>query len=147
MSQNKISRRDAIKLLGAALGGAALSTIPPTWSKPALAASQLPEHARQSVGLHVFDKSELTFPFGGSISVSILPPDGGIRVRWSFSNVMEHAPKNAKLAMPPSGEATTDNDGVATVDVNSDCQNLEVHWSFVYSSDGTDTCDQKYYCD
>jgi hypothetical protein len=49
MSQNKISRRDAIKILGAAIGGAALSTIPPKWSQPVLAASQLPEHARQSV--------------------------------------------------------------------------------------------------
>lgn len=48
MPQNKLSRRDTIKLLGAAIGGAALSTIPPKWSKPALAASQLPEHARQS---------------------------------------------------------------------------------------------------
>ncbi len=49
MTEKKISRRDTIKVLGAAIGGAALSTIPAKWSKPVLAASQLPEHARQSV--------------------------------------------------------------------------------------------------
>lgn len=52
--QKKLSRRDAMKALGAALGATALATLPPEWSKPALAASQLPEHARQSVCYAVY---------------------------------------------------------------------------------------------
>ena len=48
----KLTRRDALKALGAALGGTALAALPPVWSKPALAAGQLPEHARQSYICH-----------------------------------------------------------------------------------------------
>jgi hypothetical protein len=31
MAEKKLSRRDAIKILGAAIGGTALSTLPPQW--------------------------------------------------------------------------------------------------------------------
>ena len=48
MSVKKISRRDAMKLLGAAIGGAVLSTLPSKWNTPELAAGVLPAHARQS---------------------------------------------------------------------------------------------------
>jgi hypothetical protein len=48
MTEKKISRRDAMKLLGAAIGAAALSTLPSKWSTPELAAGVLPAHARQS---------------------------------------------------------------------------------------------------
>jgi len=44
----KLSRRDAMKVLGAAIGATALTVLPSEWSKPALAASELPEHAQQS---------------------------------------------------------------------------------------------------
>ena len=47
-TQKKLSRRDALKALGAALGGTALAALPPAWSKPALAASELPQHGETS---------------------------------------------------------------------------------------------------
>jgi hypothetical protein len=48
MSEKKLSRRDAMKLLGAAIGAAALANLPSKWDKPELAQGVLPAHARQS---------------------------------------------------------------------------------------------------
>lgn len=48
MSAKKISRRDAIKLLGAALGATALANLPKKWNKPELAGGIMPAHAQTS---------------------------------------------------------------------------------------------------
>ena len=50
MTEKKISRRDAMKILGVAVGAAALSTLPSKWNTPELVAGVLPAHARQSGG-------------------------------------------------------------------------------------------------
>jgi len=42
----KLSRRDAIKLLGAAAGASVLANLPTKWSKPSLASGVLPAHAQ-----------------------------------------------------------------------------------------------------
>ncbi len=47
----KISRRDAIKVLGAAAGASLLANLPSKWSKPELAAGVLPAHAQTSAAL------------------------------------------------------------------------------------------------
>ena len=44
----KLSRRDAIKLLGAAAGATVLANLPSKWSKPELASGVLPAHAQTS---------------------------------------------------------------------------------------------------
>lgn len=44
----KISRRDAIKVLGAAAGASVLANLPTKWSKPELATGVLPAHAQTS---------------------------------------------------------------------------------------------------
>jgi len=44
----KISRRDAIKLLGAAAGASILANLPSKWSKPSLVSGSLPVHAQSS---------------------------------------------------------------------------------------------------
>ena len=44
----KITRRDAIKLLGAAVGATALANLPSKWSKPELISGVLPVHAQTS---------------------------------------------------------------------------------------------------
>lgn len=49
MTEKKLSRRDALKILGTAVGAAALATLPSKWSKPELLSGVLPAHARQSV--------------------------------------------------------------------------------------------------
>ena len=45
----KINRRDALKLLGAATGAAALSNLPTKWHTPELASGVIPAHAQTSV--------------------------------------------------------------------------------------------------
>ena len=47
-NQNKISRRDAIKLIGAATGATVLANLPSKWSKPELTGGVLPAHAQTS---------------------------------------------------------------------------------------------------
>lgn len=45
----KISRRDALKLLGAAIGAATMANLPGKWSKPEAIAGVLPVHAQTSL--------------------------------------------------------------------------------------------------
>jgi hypothetical protein len=52
---NKVSRRDAIKLLGAAAGAAMLANAPAKWSKPSLMSGVLPAHAQTSCFSLVID--------------------------------------------------------------------------------------------
>ena len=47
-SSKKLSRRDALKLLGAATGAAALANLPSKWSTPELSRGVLPAHAQTS---------------------------------------------------------------------------------------------------
>ncbi|MCJ7433012.1 MAG: hypothetical protein MUO77_05945, partial [Anaerolineales bacterium] len=44
----KISRRDAIKILGAVAGASVLVNLPNKWSKPFLSSGVLPAHAQTS---------------------------------------------------------------------------------------------------
>ncbi|MCL4528127.1 MAG: Hint domain-containing protein [Chloroflexi bacterium] len=44
----KLSRRDALKIIGAAAGATVLANLPSKWSKPELAAGVLPAHAQTS---------------------------------------------------------------------------------------------------
>jgi len=46
--QNKLSRREAIKILGAATGASLLANLPSKWSKPEITGSQLPAFAQTS---------------------------------------------------------------------------------------------------
>ena len=46
--EKKLSRRDAIKLIGATAGASALANIPSKWSKPTLAGGMIPAHAQTS---------------------------------------------------------------------------------------------------
>jgi hypothetical protein len=53
MSQTtkKLSRRDALKVLGAAAGATALANLPAKWTTPKLEAGVLPAHAATSCGV------------------------------------------------------------------------------------------------
>ena len=46
--KNNLSRRDALKVLGAAAGAVALANVPEKWSSPELASGVLPAHAQTS---------------------------------------------------------------------------------------------------
>ena len=49
MASNKLSRRDTIKLFGAALGGATLANLPAKWNTPRVISGVLPAHAQTSI--------------------------------------------------------------------------------------------------
>ena len=90
----KLSRRDAIKLLGATAGATVLANLPSKWSKPEIVSGVLPAHA-QSTGTPVLPSvttvsityvSDLNIPFDGNIT-----SDGGAPIIahgfvWSDSN-------------------------------------------------------------
>ena len=48
MTEKKLSRRDAIKLIGTAVSATALANLPSKWSKPKLSGGVLPAHAQIS---------------------------------------------------------------------------------------------------
>jgi hypothetical protein len=82
MTEKKLSRRDAMKILGAAIGAAALADLPSKWDKPELLSGVLPAHARQSVAAHgtqTFNSSAaFTVPAGiTSLTVDAYGAQGG----------------------------------------------------------------------
>ena len=68
----KLSRRDAIKLIGAAAGAAALANLPSKWSKPEVINGVLPAHAQTSAVCVDY-----------ALTVEVLSTDGtGAHVQW-----------------------------------------------------------------
>jgi len=59
MTKKNLSRREALKVLGTALGGSALASLPPAWSKPAMVRGSLPIHAQTSGCARGFFDAEL----------------------------------------------------------------------------------------
>ena len=51
MTKKQLSRREAIKVLGTAIGGSALASLPPAWKEPAITTGKLPAHAQISCEL------------------------------------------------------------------------------------------------
>ncbi len=133
-----------MKLLGAAIGSAALSTLPPQWSKPVLASGQLPVHARQSAGGRTLfagpDDSNANFCFPVTSAVSITLPAADIPLRYSIT-VSSDVVVTAPAAL--TGTVVTDAAGNATLDV--DVSNtpydtpiiVTVTWSFDNPADGS----------
>lgn len=60
----KLSRRDAIKLLGAATGATLLANLPSKWSKPELVSGVLPAHAQTSCVAVFFEVLSATGDLG-----------------------------------------------------------------------------------
>jgi len=94
MTEKKISRRDAMKLLGAAIGGATLSTLPSKWNTPELAAGVLPAHAQQSTVLPACPLSLTLIPnyndddngLVNNITIQVSPaPAAGTIVSYSLT--------------------------------------------------------------
>ena len=107
-THKNLSRRDALKLLGAAAGASVLANLPSKWSTPQLTAGVLPAHAASSAICEDV-AMEIEIPIGDSSSETGNWTDVDPR-RWSCS--MECAYWYAKAAS--SGmtiEVTTWKDG------------------------------------
>ena len=94
MTEKKLSRRDAMKLLGAAIGAAALANLPSKWNTPELAAGVLPAHARQSavvaclaaIGNVALGKMTNRSSIEGAGYESNRATDGNTVTRWASSH-------------------------------------------------------------
>ena len=98
MTEKKISRRDAMKILGAAIGAAALANLPSKWDKPELAQGVLPAHAQQSVavaapvclaavGNVALKKMANQSSTEGAGFEAIKAVDGSVFSRWASSHI------------------------------------------------------------
>ncbi len=126
MTEKKLSRRDAMKVLGAAIGATALANLPSKWDTPELAQGVLPAHARQSVAggiapappvvvtsLKCGEDTGFIGPnpriqnvAAGEIYADILPVAAGVPVSYSYAIVGD-----ATSLLPPSGVWLTDGSG------------------------------------
>jgi hypothetical protein len=146
MSENKLSRRDAMKLLGAAVGAAALSTLPSKWNTPELAAGVLPAHARQSgaiiVGTHTFAAATHagngTHPNASAGSFpAITPNDPDISRSFSISTTGSLTITSALTGfiVPPTDPPSILIDYTGAVAGDT----IVVTWTFTNASDGSGT--------
>jgi len=81
-NQKKISRREAIKLLGAAAGASLLANIPAKWSKPELTGGVLPAHAQTSCSGNAVEFT-ITAPAGATLFYAeivnqVIGPSGSV---------------------------------------------------------------------
>jgi hypothetical protein len=86
----KLSRRDAIKLLGAATGATLLANLPSKWSKPSLASGVLPAHAQTSLAFDLVCGAPLSiniFSNSGTVNAgaSIVPASDGVALIYSIA--------------------------------------------------------------
>lgn len=151
----KISRRDAIKLLAALAGSAALANLPSKWSRPELQVGILPVHAQTSGTRHTMEcNPDDTFtPDQGTVEiisgVTIDPPDANIELEYFVEYLgATDVNKNISPITPISGTATTNASGYASTTIQFSNSNpgdlVVITWNFVNASDGTDTDSQTF---
>ena len=110
----QLSRRDALKLLGAAAGASVLANLPSKWSTPRSVAGVLPAHAQTSFDLHSLDCFLLEFT-GLEVGVQvtshtiIAPPDAGISMHYRI------IPTDLDVSIGLEGDVLTDGTGQALV--------------------------------
>jgi hypothetical protein len=147
----KISRRDALKILTAAAGAAALANLPPKWSKPSLEIGVLPAHAQTST-THTLvagpddPAANYCFPFGSTVTIT--PPTPGILMHY----VITRSNSGTVIASPAlTGTVPTNATGVASLTVTVNTSSIfnpgdtaTVTWSFANASDGMGTSSQVF---
>lgn len=162
MPAPKFSRRDALKVLAAATGAAAIANLPPAWSKPEVQAGVLPVHAQTSV-LHVLstpipaEEVDLgqSYCYDGMIvrfTAVITPATPGIPLQYALTYTASGAPGSITNPLPTTGTVNTNGSGQASVDVTvlpdspffGTTGTLAVVWSFVNPADGTNTAPDSY---
>ena len=157
MSRKTISRRDAIKLLGAATGAALLANIPSKWSKPELTSGVLPAHAQASCGPLTFTSASNQI-LGNSAYVSSVPGCNismNIVVQISAAQVVPlllqtNATGPVTWNVPnaaPDGTYNTNGSGQLTLHIDMFWDNfVYFNWSFLNASDGCHTAQTKRGC-
>lgn len=150
----KISRRDAIKLLGAVTGATVLANLPSKWSTPQLASGVLPAHAQTSSILHTLTcdlNQDVNEPDSDQYTsgVTISPATSGIVMRWTMTlnNValaISGDPTTSIAVTNGSGYASVGTPLVTIINFALGLAITTVTWSFENASDGTGSCDQTF---
>jgi len=153
-NQKKITRREAIKVLGAAAGASLLANIPAKWSKPELTGGALPAHAQTSIVYTLLcdDPVQLELePDSDSYlsGVTVNPvPNPSINMRWTLTLINVTLDNGAD---PTTGLVPTDGSGYAsiltppvTVVNAAQTSGVTVTWSFENLPNNSDTCDQTF---
>ena len=158
----KLSRRDAIKLLGAAAGAAALANLPSKWSKPEVVSGVLPAHAQtSSLGLQILS---CTFvgnyfaPWSSSLTVGPLPiPNIPIEMKYTLTFVDTHFQSSSDPQSPNPYVGTWPLDTATGTVLNFNSSNallpgpmapdsgasdgiVTIHWEFLNPSHGSGSC-------
>lgn len=142
----EISRREALKILGAVAGAAALANLPSKWSKPELLRGTLPAHAQTSptgsliAGL---DNDAADFCSGFITStVAIDPAVAGITLRYTI--VLTGAGLTIALPVLLTDTLVTLAGGLQSLDISgissfAPGDTIAVTWEFEDPADGVDS--------
>lgn len=156
----KLSRRDALKLLGAVAGATALANLPSEWSKPEVVRGVLPAHARtSSLGLQILSCNlSLTVGSGAwssSPTVGPLPIPFSIPMKFTMTFVNMHFASGSVPQSPYIGSWNLDpatgtvlyvnnNNSYIPGDIVADpgavSGSLTVLWEFLDPSHGSGSC-------
>ena len=140
----KISRRDAIKLLGAVTGATVLANLPSKWSTPEIAQGVLPAHAQTSSVLYSLAcDSDMPFdPQSGALQdfgVTVSPtPAPSVTLQYLIT------PNNGEAVISPVTNPGTviingpSNSATLSVSFGSNASlgSFTVTWSFVNPAQG-----------
>ena len=152
-TSKKISRRDAIKLLGAATGAAMLANLPSKWKTPELASGVLPAHAQTSGLLYSLVCSPDT-PFGISgalepFTVTISPtPSNGTTVvmRWTLTpnagETLSQTTGTKNITGPANSAQVIETQDFLITNGPNGAGSITINWSFENAADGNTTCNQ-----
>ena len=163
----KLSRRDALKVLGAATGASLLASLPSKWSAPEIASGVLPAHAQTSGGLTFLNGGFITSTIPGKfspndrsgnikeISATLGVACGAKGTHWvQISQPIANIPLglvtssnfpvtwNIPVSGPPDDTYYTDGNGKVEIPIDlvySPVDPPDFTWTFINPSDGTDT--------
>jgi len=143
--QKKLSRRDAMKILAAAVGAATVANLPPEWSEPGLEVGVLPAHAQTSTSLLAGPDTDTGECHSDVTStVAITPPLANIPMHYEITTT-----GGVSVPVPASltGTVLTNTSGVASLDITANSIYLgtvTVTWSFENPADGTGSDSQVF---
>lgn len=170
-SSKKISRRDAIKLLGAAAGASVLANLPTKWKTPQIASGVLPAHAQTSSSLGLTITScNLTVDlstgaWSSAPQVGPMPiPAVVIPMRFTITFVNTHfvgggvGPQNPNpyvglwnldtttgtIAFVNNLNGALTNAGNMAIDAGAISGSVTILWEFVDPAHGSGSCSQTF---
>jgi hypothetical protein len=138
----KISRRDAIKLLGAVTGATVLANLPSKWKTPEITKGVLPVHAQTSnVVSFITCDANTSFqssPFNGTIGLTISPGIPGIELNLLLLGGYNPLEQTVVVNGLPSNPISTGPGGIISIPITitvtpitANSGSLNFYWTFV----------------